>query len=190
MPALAGSILQLVLLSAACRVSLCNQLWQTGLKETFVRHTRTAELCYHLPQRKTTSVITTLLPDGPLVGKGGAFIKSFGNLVQHNPADTVFFNPTGWSQERVHDLRQQLGVPDLQVLCIAQQDWAQQHKDRHWEYVMRDWNGPGYRSMCRWNSRRMMQVLFRLGFDWVIRIDTDSAFPNPIPYNLVQSMEV
>lgn len=123
------------------------------------------------------------------LGKVVHSLATYHNLVQNNPADSVFFDPHGWPQDRIQSLRMQLGAPSLHVLCIAQQDWAQQHRDRPWEYVMRDWNGPGYTSMCFWHSRRMLQVLFRLGFEWVIRIDTDSSFPEPIPYNLVHAME-
>lgn len=183
------SFLKLALLLSCFAQSLCNERWKSGLSETFVRHRRTAESCYHLPQRKTNVVITTLLPDGVLTGKGGAFIATFRNLAENNPADIVFFNPNGWPEQKIQDLRQQIGAPDLQVLCIAQHDWAQQHKDRPWEYVMRDWNGPGYRSMCFWNSRRLLQVLYRMGFEWVIRIDTDSVFPDTVPYNLMHAME-
>ena len=158
-------------------------------KETRVQHIKTAAECYNITHRKSNAVITTLLPDGPMAGKSAVFLSNFKNLVKNNQADVVFFNPHGWPEDRINDLRRQLGTPDLQVLCIAQQDWARQHKDRRWEYVMREGNGSGYRSMCQWHSRRVLSVLYRMGYDWAIRMDTDSAFPEPVPYNLVEVME-
>ena len=32
---------------------------------------------------------------------------------------------------------------------------------------------------------QMFQVLYGMGYEWVIRVDTDPEFPEPISYNIV-----
>lgn len=36
---------------------------------------------------------------------------------------------------------------------------------------------------------QVFNVVARLGYKWVIRLDTDSNLPDPVPYNLVQAMQ-
>lgn len=47
----------------------------------------------------------------------------------------------------------------------------------------------GYRSMCKWYSIHILNVLHDMGYEWMIRMDTDSEFLTPIPYNLVDAMK-
>ena len=47
----------------------------------------------------------------------------------------------------------------------------------------------GYRSMCRWYSGRVFDALESMGYEWVLRIDDDSGFPEPVYYNIVQELE-
>jgi hypothetical protein len=46
----------------------------------------------------------------------------------------------------------------------------------------------GYRSMCRFFALRFPLVMGAIGYEWAVRIDDDSHFPEPIRYNLVVEM--
>lgn len=147
---------------------------------------RSPDQCYQRPATNSTTAAVVLLPDKfqhmPAMQGGG-----LARLLANTPADVIVFH-TGWDEANLQALQAAVSLP-FTAMCVANTDWEDGHYAFSWEYVQEGFHGPGYRSMCLWYSKRVFRVLAGMGYQWVIRLDTDSDLPFPVQYNLVSAME-
>ena len=152
----ANTILQLLLsslLSVVAATAGDPHPWEASLR-AYTMVNGEASACYDViaANRQHDVALTVLLP-GPSSGRSRMQEANLRNLLDNTPADVVFFH-TGWAAEELAELRQQFTVP-VTATCIAREDWTFQQDLESWEYVMTEFQGPGYRSMCRWYSRQV-----------------------------------
>lgn len=114
---------------------------------------KSREECYNKADRVHNTVITVLLQHQP----GNLPVISTGSIqrvLDKTPADVVLFH-TGWSQQDIEThVKPQVSFP-FEAKCIANVDWSTGHRSHNWEALETGYQGPGYRSMCRWYSRRV-----------------------------------
>lgn len=183
---------------------------------TGVPYNRTRSDCYRKYSNTHKVVVTSLLPPGNKhEGELNRMLNSIPNLLASTPSDLVLFH-TGWPDNQLALL--QHSHPSITAItCVATEDWIGP-EFRSWEFVERGFHEAGYRSMCRWYSTRVSTVpyfhafyspcllffnpahsfllftkqvfkaLSQMGYEWVIRVDSDSYFPKPIPYNVIDAM--
>ena len=143
----------LFLSSLLVRHAASNSEWnRRTFKETHSIYS--ADECYHIGrERNSTVAITALLP--PVPRKQDGIFESLQNLRISNNVDLVLFYSGNWSVDSIDELKQKLGPSTTHVRCIASSDWVVHRRFAPWEFVETGYHGPGYRSMCRWYSRRV-----------------------------------
>ena len=125
----------------------------------------TREECYGAicRTRNHTLAVVALLP--PLLGGDErGLLRSMQNLLSNNPADVIFFHTNSWRKEDLGSV----GF-DFQLACVATADWLPPRNFHAWEHSRfceecGEKSGlqlPGYRSMCRWYSKRVSGWLGR-----------------------------
>lgn len=163
------------------------------MEATRTPYTKTPADCYKLDvKRRHPVAITSLLPDKSCPGRYTIkdtltkLSMSISKILVNNKADIVLFH-SGWTELDIAVVKHI--IPSANALCIATQHWVAPRALHDWEFMTGEDFGPGYRSMCRWYSMHMFEAMDYLGYEWVIRIDDDSVFPAPIPYDIVAIME-
>jgi hypothetical protein len=79
--------------------------------------------------------------------------------------------------------------PTAQLVRIARADWDPSRAFDAHETVEDGYHGMGYRSMCRFFALRFPLIMGAIGYEWAVRVDDDSHYPEPIRYNLVAEMQ-
>lgn len=111
------------------------------------------EECYEKHDRKHNTVITVLLPHVPGITPV-IYSGSIKRMLNHTPADVIFFH-TGWKQHDIDKYVRPKAPYPFEAKCIANIDWSAGHRAEAWEAMETGYHGAGYRSMCRWYSRRV-----------------------------------
>jgi hypothetical protein len=157
-------------------------------RATRLPYNRSRAECYGAIRASRDAVLTALLPHEIDIAAHGlaATLRSLPNLLDTTPADLLFFHTSNWSGL----LRPALPAAHrqgAQVACVANDDWAAPRRLEAWEHAT-GYHSGGYRSMCRFYSRRLFGILHSRGYRWVIRLDSDSELPSALPYNLLDAM--
>lgn len=85
--------------------------------------------------------------------------------------------------------------PEIRFYHLQGDEWRvfpfhmQGYKDTDVVPTWKTYSSVGYRKMIRFFAKVLPDVMHRLGYTWVLRLDDDSSILSPIPYNLFTFME-